>query len=183
MFAQAHPKVIVGNRKKVSIEKKVHRVNMTESSSDKFPTWVFNFGPYGKLRAVRENSSIMLKYATFEVCFFQVFYWQKSGCECKTINTLRNTLLYLFCWKNPFCVLHCFPPHSLYKCIHKRTGLTRIVCSPALHIQCCGDMPIVGLELCIEELVGSRLFFTSKQCKHFDRGWIIKFFSQKNPLD
>ena len=92
MFAEAHPKVIVGNRKKVSIEKRPHRVNITESSSDQFPTWVFNFGLYGQLRAVRENSSIMLKNGTFEVCFFKVSYWQKSGYECKTINTLRNVL-------------------------------------------------------------------------------------------
>ena len=44
--------MIVGNRKKVSIEKRDHRINITESSSDKFPTWVFNLGP------VRGNSSI-----------------------------------------------------------------------------------------------------------------------------
>ena len=58
MFAEAHPKVIVRNRKKVSIEKRDHRINITESSSDKFPTWIFNLGPYGQLRAVRGNSSI-----------------------------------------------------------------------------------------------------------------------------
>ena len=42
------------------------------SASAQFPTWVFNFGLYGQLRAVRENSSIKLKNGTFEVCFFKV---------------------------------------------------------------------------------------------------------------
>ena len=46
-----------------------HRVDITESSST-LPTWIFNFGPYGQLRAVRENTSIMQEYATFRVCFF-----------------------------------------------------------------------------------------------------------------
>ena len=87
MFAQAHPKVIVGNRKKVSIEKRVHRVNITESSSDQFPTWVFNFGPYGQLRAVRENSSIMLKYnATFEGCFFKFSMGKKVDVSVRLLT-------------------------------------------------------------------------------------------------
>ena len=38
-----------------------HRVDITESFSTQFPTWVFNFGPYGQRRVVRVNSSIMLK--------------------------------------------------------------------------------------------------------------------------
>ena len=47
-----------------------HRVDITESSSAQFPTWIFNFGPYGQVKALRENYLIMLKYATFELCFF-----------------------------------------------------------------------------------------------------------------
>jgi hypothetical protein len=30
-----------------------HKVNKTEGASDQFPIWIFNFWPYGKLRAVR----------------------------------------------------------------------------------------------------------------------------------
>ena len=32
-----------------------HRIDITESASAQFPTWIFNFGPYGHLRAVREK--------------------------------------------------------------------------------------------------------------------------------
>ena len=46
-----------------------HRVVITEYSSAQFPTWIFNFGPYGQLNAVRENSSIKLKY----MLLFHVF--------------------------------------------------------------------------------------------------------------
>ena len=72
-----------------------HRVVITECSSAQFPTWIFNFGPYGQLNAVRENSSIKLKYATFS-CFRGQRFIQ-CDCECKSIRTLRNVLLYLFC--------------------------------------------------------------------------------------
>ena len=36
-----------------------HRVDITESASAQFPTWIINFGPYGQLRPVREKSSFM----------------------------------------------------------------------------------------------------------------------------
>ena len=50
----------------------MHRVDIAESFSD--PTWIFNFGPYGHLRAVKEKSPIILKYATFDSYFF-MFSW------------------------------------------------------------------------------------------------------------
>ena len=31
-----------------------HRVDITEGASAQFPTWIFNFRPYGQLRAVRK---------------------------------------------------------------------------------------------------------------------------------
>ena len=39
----------------------IFAIDITESSSAQFPPWIFNFGPYGQLRAVRKNSSIMLR--------------------------------------------------------------------------------------------------------------------------
>ena len=45
--------------KEVFIEKKVHRVDITGSSSDIFPTWVFNLPPYGQLREVRKHPLMM----------------------------------------------------------------------------------------------------------------------------
>ena len=32
-----------------------YKVDITEGASAQFPTWIFNFGPYGQLRAVRGN--------------------------------------------------------------------------------------------------------------------------------
>ena len=46
------------------------RVDRTERSSTPIFNLEFNFGPYGKLRAVRKNNAILLKYTIFEGCFF-----------------------------------------------------------------------------------------------------------------
>ena len=45
----------------INVEGKGHRVDITESSSAKFLIWIFSFGLYGQPRALRENSSIVLK--------------------------------------------------------------------------------------------------------------------------
>ena len=47
-----------------------HKVDKTEGASDKFPIWIFNFWPYGQLRAVREKNTIM---NNFWAHFFHVF--------------------------------------------------------------------------------------------------------------
>ena len=54
-------------KKKVSIEKRVHRVDITESSSDQFPTRVFNFEPYG-VWAAQGIKGKFFNYA--KVCYF-----------------------------------------------------------------------------------------------------------------
>ena len=66
----------------------------TESSSDQFSALIFNFWLYnGQLRAVRENSSILLLLRSVFSCFHgcsRIF-----GCECKSISLLWNILVYL----------------------------------------------------------------------------------------
>ena len=48
------------------LESYMHSVDITESFSAQYPTWIFNFGPFGQLRAVKENSSITYT----KVCYF-----------------------------------------------------------------------------------------------------------------
>ena len=36
-----------------------HKVDKTEGASDQFPIWIFNFWPYGQLRAVMGKNPIM----------------------------------------------------------------------------------------------------------------------------
>ena len=40
----------------------MHRVDITEGASAQFLTWIFNFGSYGQLRAVRGKNSISMNY-------------------------------------------------------------------------------------------------------------------------
>ena len=72
------------------LSKEKHRVDLTESSSAQFSTWISNFGAYVQLKEVREHFSILLKYGFHGLTlrFLDV---------CKSISTLRNVLLYTFC--------------------------------------------------------------------------------------
>jgi hypothetical protein len=51
-----------------------HKVDIAEGASAKLPKNIFNFWPYGQLRAVRTNYE---SRATFELCFF-MFSWAKK---------------------------------------------------------------------------------------------------------
>ena len=46
------------------------RVDITEISSDQFQTWILNYGPYRQLRAVIEDSSILLSMLLLRAVFF-----------------------------------------------------------------------------------------------------------------
>ena len=93
------------------LESYMHRVDITESFSAQYPTWIFNFGPYGQLRAVKENSSIILKYATFELCFlcfhgqvclFVCFFIFKLAVRLRTSRASKNRDYWSLC----FFVVH-----------------------------------------------------------------------------
>ena len=71
-----------------------HRVDITESSSAQFPTWIFNFGPYGRLRPVSENSSIMLKVSKFQKQIFLFSFPPKN----------EGNYFFYFCPKDLKCV-------------------------------------------------------------------------------
>ena len=56
-----------------------HKVDKTEGASDQFSIWIFNFWPYGQLRAVasKGKKSNYELWATFELGFF-IFSWAKK---------------------------------------------------------------------------------------------------------
>ena len=54
-------------REKSVNKRRKHRLDITESASAQFPTWIFNFGSYGQPRAVRENLYYDELWATFEL--------------------------------------------------------------------------------------------------------------------
>ena len=117
------------------VEVTIHKVYKTEGASDQFPIWIFNFWPYGQLRAVRGKNPIMnyeqllssLFFHVFKGKFFLNYFFKycsiltknlhksllyvyiffsffsfKIGCPrdlnpaCKTRDTLRQVLFYLF---------------------------------------------------------------------------------------
>ena len=55
-------------------KRKIHNVDITEGASDQFLTWIFNFGPYGQLRAVIMNYCLLL---VMDFGFF-MFSWAKQ---------------------------------------------------------------------------------------------------------
>ena len=56
----------------------MHRVDITEGASSQFLTWIFNFGSYGQLRAVRGKNPIM-NYEQLLSSVFSCFHGPKTN--------------------------------------------------------------------------------------------------------
>ena len=59
-----------------------HRVDTTEGASAQCPTWIFNFGPYWQLRAVREK---IMNYYLLLGAIFSCFHGQTKLDFLKTL--------------------------------------------------------------------------------------------------
>ena len=82
------------------------RVDITEISSDQFQIWILNYGPYGQLRAVREDSSILLIVCYFWGLFFHVFmgiFFSFLNFTFVSSNFLVRILQCNFFQNNNFC--------------------------------------------------------------------------------
>jgi len=63
------PKIIqvrrISQNNAIGIVTQVHKVDITEGASAQFPTWIFNFRPYGQLRAVRKKNPLAIIIITY----------------------------------------------------------------------------------------------------------------------
>ena len=88
-----------------------------EGASDQFPIWIFNFWPYGQLRAIRGKNLITYIWIMSDIWapFFHVFM-------CKKKKKKSNFYLNLFCFKIVGCLWDLSPA-----C--KSRGLWGSICS------------------------------------------------------
>ena len=56
--------------------------HQTDVSSDTFPKWIFNIGPFWVVGAAEKNQTKWHKYATFDACFL-CFHGQNESKFCK----------------------------------------------------------------------------------------------------
>ena len=88
------------------------KVDITEGASAQFPTWIFNFWPYGQLRAVRGKINYEL-WATLS-SVFSCFHGQKyCSVRTKKLLDIRMRKNINFFWKKKYKLFFLLAPPSV----------------------------------------------------------------------
>ena len=85
-----------------AIVNQVHKVDITEGASARFPTWIFNFRPYGQLRAEREKIHYELlptfggDFRVFMGIFLNIVASAVNSCMMKILFFVKNVQMIFY---------------------------------------------------------------------------------------